>query len=294
MKRLLPALALFTAAAGPAVACPQYDTVVAAVQSGDRAGAEVLYDEIVFSAACDDAIREWVGDYLARETFLAALATDDTGARRALLERALVFEKHWRSYAALGRLDWEAGRYGEAARHLQLALNELAEGDPSHAAETAEIAEVYDLATAALALAEAPVEMPRTRSGSTGGIFTMAIRGFEVEEVSLPITFEFDSTEFDEVGSEYVRVLADHLMLNAPPAIRLGGHTDPIGSEAYNLTLSEARAERVRDFLVESGYRGEIDVAGYGKSRMPPAPPGIEPGSEEHYRLARRVAFSVE
>jgi len=292
MSRFLPALLLATAV--PAAACPQYDTVVAAVQSGDRAGAEVLYDEIVFSAACDDAIREWVGDYLARETFLAALATDDAAEKRDLLERALKFEEHWRSYAEIGRIDWETGAYAAAARNFQLALNELAEGDPAHAAETGEIAEIYELATASLALAEAPVEMPRTRSGNTGGVFTMAIRGFEVEEVSLPITFEFDSTEFDEIGAEYARTLADHLALNAPPAIKLGGHTDPEGPEDYNLELSEARAETVRRFLVENGYSGEIVVAGYGESRVPPAPPGIEPDSEEHHRLARRVAFSVE
>ena len=294
MQRLLPAAIALVATAAPALACPQYDTVVAAVQSGDRAGAEILYDEIVFSAACDDAIREWVGDYLARETFLAALATEDAMEKRDLLGRALVFEKHWRSYAELGRLDWEMANYADAARHLQLALNELAEGDPDHAAEAGEIGEIYALATAALALAEAPVEMPRTRSGRTGGIFTTSIRGFEVEEVSLPITFEFDSTEFDAVGAEYARVLADHLTLDAPPTIKLGGHTDPLGPEDYNLSLSEARAEQVRTFLLEQGYSGEVIVAGYGESRLPPAPPGIEPGSDEHHRLARRVAFSIE
>lgn len=292
MNRLLPVF-LFAAAA-PAAACPQYDTVVAAVQSGDRVGAEVLYDEIVFSAACDDAIREWVGDYLARETYLSALASDAPDEKRDLLERALKFEKHWRSYAALGRVDWEDGDYASAARNFQLALNELSEGDPAHAAVTEEIAEVYELATASLALADAPVDMPRTRSGNTGGIFTTAIRGFEVEEVSLPITFEFDSTDFDEVGAEYARTLAEHLALNAPPSIRLGGHTDPQGPEEYNLELSEARAERVRSFLLENGYSGEIVISGYGESRLPPAPPGIEPGSEEHHRLARRVAFSAE
>lgn len=291
MHRVLPFLALM---ASPALACPQYDTVVAAVQSGDKSGAEVLYDEIIFSTACDDAIREWVGDYLARESFLTALETDAPEEKRRLLEKALKFEKHWRSFAELGRLDWSLGRYGAAAEEFQLALNELAEGDPGHAAATEEIAEVYELATAALALAETPVEMPRTRSGDTGGIFTTSIRGFEVEEVSLPITFEYDSTEFDAVGAEYARTLAEHLLLSAPASVALGGHTDPEGPEDYNMELSMARAEKVRTFLRENGYEGEVEIAGYGESRIPPAPPGIEPGSPEHYRLARRVAFSTK
>ncbi len=290
MLRYLPLLTLI---AGPAMACPQYDTVVAAVQGGDKSGAEALYEEIVFSAACDDAIREWVADYLARETFLTALDTSEPDEKRRLLNRALGFETHWRSYAELGKLDWSVGAYGDAAAHLQRALNELSEGDQTHTAETDEIAEVYELATAALALADAPVEMPRTRSGTTGGIFTTSIRGFEVEEVSLPITFEYDSTEFDEVGEEYARALVEHITLTAPPWVELGGHTDPAGPDAYNLSLSEQRALRVKSLLVENGYSGEVRIAGYGETRIPPAPPGIEPGSPEHNRIARRVAFST-
>lgn len=284
---------LMSLIAAPAIACPQYDTVVAAVQAGDKSGAEVLYEEIVFSPACDDAIREWVGDYLARENFLAALDAASADDKRAFLNRALSFEMHWRSLAELGRLEWSLGNYAQSAGYLQRALNELAEGDQSHKAETGEISEVYELATAALALAETPVELPTTRSGATGGIFTTSIRGFEVEEVNLPITFQHDSTEFDEIGANYAQKLVEHLSLTAPPVIALGGHTDPTGPENYNLELSQQRAARVEAFLRQGGYQGEIRVSGYGESRMPPAPPGIEPGSEEHFRIARRVAFST-
>jgi outer membrane protein OmpA-like peptidoglycan-associated protein len=291
MFRFVPILTLL---ATPALACPQYDTVVAAVQSGDKSGAEVLYDQIIFSAQCDDAIREWVGDYLARENFLASLDAASPDAKRAHLNKALKFEKHWRSFAELGRLEWSLGDYAAAGAQFQLALNELSEGDQSHAADTAEIAEVYELATAALALAEAPVDMPRTRSGNTGGIFTTSIRGFEVEEVSLPITFEYDSTEFDAIGAEYAQTLVEHIALSQPAVIALGGHTDPVGPDEYNMNLSMKRAEAVKSFLVANGFDGEVEIAGYGESDIPPAPPGITPGSPEHHRIARRVAFSIQ
>ena len=292
MFRLVTLLTLTVAA--PALACPQYDTVVAAVQSDDRSGAEILYEEIVFSSACDDAIREWVGDYLARENFLAALDTENIGQKRKYLTKALNYEVHWRSYAELGRIDWQEGLYADAAKHFQIALNELSEGDQRHAADTGEIADIYELATAALALSETPVEMPRTRSGNTGGIFTTSIRGFEVEEVSLPITFQYNSTEFDEVGNDYAQALIDHISLTAPETVTLAGHTDPTGPDDYNLDLSEARAERVRELLVAAGYSGDVQVAGFGESQIPPAPPGIEPNSPEHHRIARRVAFSLK
>lgn len=286
-------LSLLSLLASPALACPQYDTVVAAVQSNDKSGAETLYDEIIFSADCDDAIREWVGDYLARESFLDALETNGD-ERRAHLNKALKFERHWRSYAELGKLEWSLGRYGDAAQKFQLALNELSEGDQTHNAGTEEIAEVYELATAALALAQSPVDMPRTRSGNTGGIFTTSIRGFEVEEVSLPITFEYDSTEFDAIGAEYAQTLVEHITLSAPASIALGGHTDPEGPDDYNLSLSVKRAEAVKSYLLANGFSGEVRIAGYGEKDIPPAPPGIEPGSAEHHRIARRVAFSTQ
>ncbi|MEL6572963.1 MAG: OmpA family protein [Pseudomonadota bacterium] len=288
------ALTFFALTATPALACPQYDTVVAAVQSDDKTSAEVLYDEIVFSAACDDAIREWVGDYLARETFLTAQEADNPDTQRALLEQALGYETHWRTYAALGQLDWDAGAYADAASQLQLALNELAEGDQSHPAEEAEIAEVYELATAALALADTTVTLPKTRSGSTGGILTTTFRGFQVEEVALPITFEYNSTTFDVRGSDYAAVLAEHLALTSPAVVTLGGHTDPVGSEAFNLDLSLARAEALSAYLRDAGFSGEISVLGHGESQLPTPPPGIAPGSEEHHRIARRVAFSLQ
>jgi OmpA-OmpF porin, OOP family len=294
IRPFLSAAVLVCLGTGVAVACPEYDAVVVAVEADDAAAAEALFHDISVSAACDDALREWVGDYLARDSFLAAMR-DGTSPedRRAALARALTFEKHWRSYAELGRLDWQAGRFGSAAVNFQLAINELVEGDPTHAAETSEIAEVYELASASLALADGAVEMPLTRGGTIGGIFATSIRGFSVEEVELPITFRFGTTEFDERGVEYAQMLADHLIATAPEQLNLAGHTDPIGDEAFNLALSVARAEAVEDFLKSRGFSGRIETKGYGKTRIPEPPAGIEPGSEEHHRIARRVVFSV-
>ncbi|HLK24527.1 MAG TPA: OmpA family protein, partial [Caulobacteraceae bacterium] len=62
---------------------------------------------------------------------------------------------------------------------------------------------------------------------------------------------------------------------------RVEGHTDAIGSDAYNMTLSEARARTVRDWL---SARGAIPAAtpikGYGK-RDPIAPNTRPDGSDD-------------
>lgn len=294
MKTLFPLAAGFALTTLSVAACPQYDAVVAAVQDGDVATAKPLYGAISVSADCDDALQEWVGDFLARESFATALASDDPAVSRAALNDALAFEKHWRSYAALADLDWDQQDYASAAAHYQLALNELIEGDQTHDASDAEIARVHQMATSALALADTVVEMPKTRSGTAGGVFVQSIRGFEVEEVPLPITFEYNSTTFDAAGESYALALADHLIAMAPPEVFLGGHTDPIGGEDYNFDLSVSRAEALAAFLTTNGYGGSVNIIGFGESRLPPAPPGIVEGSEDHYRIARRVSFSVQ
>lgn len=280
--------------AGGALACPQYDAIVDAVDANDAAVAAELYEAIAVVPDCDDALREWLGDYLARDSFLHAMGGDVSPEdRRAGLTRALGYEKHWRSYAELGRLEWSERKYGSAAVNFQLAINELVEGDPTHPAETSEIEEVYQMASAALALADGTVDMPRTRSGQIGGVFATSIRGFSVEEVELPITFRFGSTEFDERGADYAAMLADHLRATGQAHVTLGGHTDPVGSDAFNQELSLARADALGAYLKSHGFPGDIETVGYGETRLPPAPPGVEEGSDEHFRIARRVVFTT-
>ncbi len=48
--------------------------------------------------------------------------------------------------------------------------------------------------------------------------------------------------------------------------IRVSGHTDSIGSQAYNQTLSEARANAVMRYLSSIGCRQPMSALGYGES----------------------------
>ena len=49
--------------------------------------------------------------------------------------------------------------------------------------------------------------------------------------------------------------------------VNVNGHTDRIGSNAYNQKLSERRAAVVRDYLVKKGVkRDQIETYGYGKT----------------------------
>jgi len=49
--------------------------------------------------------------------------------------------------------------------------------------------------------------------------------------------------------------------------VEIGGHTDSIGSDSHNLSLSQARADSVRDYLVSQGIDDSRLVAkGYGET----------------------------
>jgi len=60
-------------------------------------------------------------------------------------------------------------------------------------------------------------------------------------------------------------------MLAYPGAYRLEveGHTDAVGSDESNFKLSEARANSVRDYMLESGIKPDRIVAarGFGETR---------------------------
>jgi OOP family OmpA-OmpF porin len=62
--------------------------------------------------------------------------------------------------------------------------------------------------------------------------------------------------------------LADSLKTNPDLNLLIEGHTDNIGNSAYNLKLSEERAEAVKKVLVSHGIsESRIQVKGFGDTR---------------------------
>ena len=81
-----------------------------------------------------------------------------------------------------------------------------------------------------------------------------AIREWERKNfVFEPIYFDYDKdslkVEYNAYLKEMVRVVLDHTDLR----IKITGHTDADGSEAYNKELSERRAKSIQDFFVKCG-----------------------------------------
>jgi len=71
--------------------------------------------------------------------------------------------------------------------------------------------------------------------------------------------------------------------------LEIAGHTDDIGADEKNLTLSQERAEAVRNFLIEKGIAsGRLVAKGYGEAR--PLTPNRNNASRA---MNRRVEFNI-
>jgi uncharacterized protein (TIGR03382 family) len=86
--------------------------------------------------------------------------------------------------------------------------------------------------------------------------------------------------------SSVAAIIANHPEL---PSITIEGHTDDRGDDAYNLDLSQRRAEAVRRFLIGKGIDGaRLEAKGYGETKP------IKPNDTNANRSAnRRVEFKV-
>lgn len=95
------------------------------------------------------------------------------------------------------------------------------------------------------------------------------------------------SAELTAEGKAFLaqnRDMARELMSDAV-YVEIIGHTDDVGDDAYNLQLSEQRAEAVRDYLVANGAdASKIVTVGMGES-MPIASNQTEEGRAENRRV---------
>ncbi len=103
------------------------------------------------------------------------------------------------------------------------------------------------------------------------------------------VKFEFDSDRLTPKAREILNEVAATLQAYPSISVELEGHTDAIGSDSYNLGLSERRAIAVKTYLEGRGVKGRrMTPVGYGESR-PIASNDTDEGREENRRVELRV-----
>ncbi len=110
--------------------------------------------------------------------------------------------------------------------------------------------------------------------------------------------FEYKSADF-RPGAEFIAYadsVATYLSLNPEKRLTIIGHTDSIGSDAYNDPLGLERAENARKYFLEKlGVKNSITIKTEGK-RRPVAPNSTRNGKDnpEGRQKNRRVNFIIE
>jgi peptidoglycan-associated lipoprotein len=83
---------------------------------------------------------------------------------------------------------------------------------------------------------------------------------------------------------------AAYLASNPGIKVLIGGYCDERGSNEYNLTLGQSRANSVKQALVQAGVaESRLRVVSYGKEK-----PFCTESTEECWQQNRRAGFSID
>jgi OOP family OmpA-OmpF porin len=115
--------------------------------------------------------------------------------------------------------------------------------------------------------------------------------------------FDFDKAVLKPEGKTAIdtEVISKLSQVTQLELVLVTGHTDRIGTQAYNQKLSERRADAVRDYLVSKGIaKNKIETLGMGKTQPVPGVVCNQPYPKERKALIaclapnRRVEVEVK
>ena len=108
-------------------------------------------------------------------------------------------------------------------------------------------------------------------------------------ELKQTVFFDFNKASIKSVSFALLNEVAQAMADNPKIKVEIGGHTDSVGNDAFNLKLSQSRAESVRIYLIKRGIDSNRMVPkGYGEN-VPIADNRTEAGRSQN----RRVEFVI-
>jgi outer membrane protein OmpA-like peptidoglycan-associated protein len=103
------------------------------------------------------------------------------------------------------------------------------------------------------------------------------------------VLFDFDRSNVKPEAAKILDRLVAFMQENKNSKVTLSGHTDNVGSDAYNQKLSERRVTAVREYVVKKGVdAGRISGQGFGESK-----PIADNKTREGRSKNRRVEIKV-
>lgn len=170
----------------------------------------------------------------------------------------------------------------EALRAQTLsAISDYASARP---AECASLAAHYDF------LVEQTYQAPGTNLPGARNRYNSALSACTgLGDADLTVFFGFNSSSLDGIANAVIDDVVNAVSATAE-AISVVGHTDTVGSVAYNQRLSEARAASVADRMISLGI-DPSRITQAGRSELEPA---VATGDGVREARNRRVEIAVE
>jgi outer membrane protein OmpA-like peptidoglycan-associated protein len=257
--------------------------------------AQKLAEERSFQAALDSERKANADEAARLEKNIQDAQSEAEKARLLAEQRRLQFEIEERARRASEEAKAQAERDAQAA----LMAKRLAEETAAKAAADAEAARMAKTQADAAALAAQQQAEAAKRAAEEASSKMQAALSKVVETrrtargliLNLPdILFEFGKANLKPETREVLAKVSGILMVASGYHLSIEGHTDSVGSEEFNLKLSEARAQSVLDYLFQSGVSADIMAKkGFGKSQ-PRSSNDTAKGRQEN----RRVEIVIE
>jgi outer membrane protein OmpA-like peptidoglycan-associated protein len=119
---------------------------------------------------------------------------------------------------------------------------------------------------------------------------TLTIKYEPAKTITLEnVYFDFNKSTLKATSFASLDELAEFMKIKTSMHIEIAGHTDNIGDSTYNRSLSQARAEAVRGYLIKKGISADRLVAkGYGEEQ-PVAGNDDDAGRQKNRRTEIRI-----
>lgn len=128
-------------------------------------------------------------------------------------------------------------------------------------------------------------------SRTTGTDLDFKFQKITYAEITIPNIY-YDSNKAELKAESKKELNKMTRILKETPAIKVqvNSHTDEIGSDDYNMKLSEKRAQNVVDYFIENGIdKNRLSVMGFGES----SPIKKNAQTENEHQTNRRTTFKV-
>ncbi len=114
-------------------------------------------------------------------------------------------------------------------------------------------------------------------------------RAAAVATLKAQIFFDYDMSNITDASRAGLDAKLPILRKNPAVRLRISGHCDERGSDAYNLALGQRRAAAAKRYLTDQGIDpSRIEIVSWGEAR-----PAVQGSTEDAYRQNRRDEFEI-